>query len=420
MLLTRLNGGFWLLWLSLFILCYFNSVDDPTSLFYDGSRAYEQRFSLERANQARDYLQHLPRKVEQGQTDAKFLCIGVPSINRTSESFLGYTIATLTDSISPKDRARIHLVVLLADKSPEKHFAYSQPWLAHMADEVLLYGDGPSGSNSSVYRTIDRNVYKEGSGRGTGRVENMRLDHSVLVERCRKHASPYFALIEDDIIAAPNWFAKLSEGLAYVETQSKKTGKDWLYLRLFYSELLMGWNNEEMLLYAQNILLVYTVVLLSFLVSMVVKSRLKRRRMAESIRCSALLLALILCLWLPALVALYIVAGRVSMRRINPFAWSWHPAREMPNFGCCAQGLVFAQRNLEGVEALLRQPPYAFAGDQILEDYARDHSLAKWALEPSVLQHVGLKQSSAGDARAEVWNFSFERQRGTRGSHGAW
>ncbi|PHH59377.1 hypothetical protein CDD81_3336 [Ophiocordyceps australis] len=412
MLLTRLNGGFWLVWLSLFIFCYFNSFDDPTSLFYDVGRAYEQRFSLERAKEARDYLEHLPNKVEQAGKKAKFLCIGVPSINRTSESFLGYTIATLADSIPPKDRASIHLVVLVADKSPQNHFAYSQLWLANIADEVLLYGHGQtSGSNNSIYRTIDRNVYKEGSGRGTGRVENMRLDHSVLVETCRNYGSPYFALIEDDIIAAPNWFAKLTKGLSHVEAQSKKTGKDWLYLRLFYSEIFMGWNSEEWLLYGQNIFLLYTVVLLAFLVSMLVRSRLKRKPIAKSIRCSALPLALIMCLWLPALIALYIVAGRVSMRRINPFAWSWHPAREMPNFGCCAQGLVFPQRHLEGVQALLRKPPYAFAGDQILEDYARDHSLAKWALEPSVLQHVGLKQSSAGDQRAEVWNFSFERQR---------
>ncbi|RDA96278.1 hypothetical protein CP533_1684 [Ophiocordyceps camponoti-saundersi (nom. inval.)] len=413
--LAQVNAGFWLIWLSLLILCYFNSSDDPTSLFYDRSRAYEQKYSIQRAAEAKDYLQHVTEKVEQAEPDRRLLCIGIPSINRTSESFLAYTIATLTDTLTAEDRASIRLVVLLADKSPRSHLAYGQPWLEKIADEVLLYGgdedDVSSRGNSSVYRTVPYNLYKEGPGRGTGRVENMRLDHSLLVETCRDYKSPYFALIEDDVVASPDWFTKLKKGLEYVESRTAaKTGdggKDWLYLRMFYSEIFMGWNNEEWLSYSQNVFFVYTAVLLVFLARLLMR---KRNSVAGPARSSAIFAALLLGLWLPALIALYFVAGRVSMSRINPFAWNWHPAREMPNYGCCAQGLVFPYRHLEGIQALFRLPPYAFAGDQILEDYARDHALSKWALEPSVLQHVGLKQSSAGDQRAEVWNFSFERK----------
>ncbi|XP_044715594.1 n-Acetylglucosaminyltransferase-IV (GnT-IV) domain-containing protein [Hirsutella rhossiliensis] len=364
----RLNAGFWLLWLSLLTFCYFNSYDDPSSIFYDQSRAYEQKYSLQRAAEAKAYLQHLPPKIDQAEPHGRLLCIGIPSINRTSESFLAFTVATLVDTLTPEDRASIHLVVLLADRAPENHFAYSQPWLANIADEVLLYGDGPSSTNESVYRTVPYN-------------------HSVLVETCRHYGSPYFALVEDDIIASPRWFAQLKKSLQYVETQSKKTSKDWVYLRLFYSEIFMGWNNEEWLSYFQNIILAYIVVLLAFLVRILLRRRLKYVPVMGSARSCALLMALVLGLWLPALIALYFIAGRIS-------------------------GLVFPQQHLEGFQALLRNPPYAFAGDQILEDYARDHSLAKWALEPSVFQHVGLKQSSAGDQRAEVWNFSFERQHG--------
>lgn len=121
--------------------------------------------------------------------------------------------------------------------------------------------------------------------------------------------------------------------------------------------------------------------------------------------------ALIFGLWLPALIALYFLSGRLSANRLNPFGLSqFHGAREMPHYGCCAQGLVLPQRHLEGFQALLRDPPYDFPGDMILEGYAEDRGLVKWALEPSVFQHVGFKESSEGQRRTEVWNFGFERQ----------
>lgn len=402
--LAQLNAGFWLVWLLLLIFSFFNSSDDPSSLFYDGSKAYQQRYSLRRAAEANDYLQRPANKVEQAGPERRLLCIGIPSINRTSESFLGYTVATLTDTLTVEDRASIRLVVLLADRRPESQVAYRQPWLGRIADEVLLYGDEGSKGNDSVYRSVP---YGE---RGVGRVEKMRLDHAVLFETCRDYGSPYFALIEDDVVASPDWFAKLKKGLAYVESRSAKTNKDWIYLRLFYSETFMGWNKEEWLSYSQNVFLIYTMVLLAAFITRSLHR--KRKSAAGSARSLALIMALVLGLWIPATIALYFAAGRISTSRINPLAWSWHPAREMPNYGCCAQGLVFPRRHLEGVLSLLRRPPFAFAGDQILEDYAGERALSKWALEPSVLQHVGLRQSSAGDRRAEVWNFSFERQRG--------
>ncbi|KAK5991732.1 hypothetical protein PT974_07766 [Cladobotryum mycophilum] len=426
MLATRLNAGFWLLWLLLLIFCYFNSYDDPSSIFYNTSRAYEQKYSLVRSTEAEQYLQHLPAKHRPAQPSERFLCIGIPSVNRTSESFLAYTIATLTDTLTPDERASVHLVVLLANKSPKNHFGYGQSWLEKIADEVILYGEPPSGSSnkngSSVYRTIPFDLYDgdndgHAEHRGDGRVENMRLDHSALVETCKNHGSPYFALVEDDIIASRDWFKRFKRGLTYVENQAKKTKKDWLYLRLFYSEIFMGWNNEEWLMYSKNIFLVYTVVLLVFLARFALGKKRFRYKLiggsgsATTGHASRYLAALVLGLWMPALVVLYFLAGRVSVHRLNPFTWSWHGAVEMPSYGCCAQGLVFPHRHLDGVLSLLRNPPYAFAGDQILEDYARDHSLAKWAIDPSVFQHVGLKQSSAGDERTEVWNFSFERQR---------
>ncbi|PHH90327.1 hypothetical protein CDD83_3963 [Cordyceps sp. RAO-2017] len=412
---SRANAVFWLAWLCLALWCYLDTYDDPSSIFYDPARAYRPRFSFARTTEVDRFLHQTASAAPQSRAQEPLLCVGIPSVNRSTESFVQHTVGSLVDTLSPAERELVYIVVLLADSSPQSHFAYGKDWLGRLPDEVLVYTEhgGPaSGGNTTAaaknYHAIPYHV--RGEPRSKERVENMRLDHSVLVEHCRLRGTPYFALIEDDVVASRNWFARLRTALQHVERRATRTGRDWIYLRLFYSELLMGWNAEEWLSYAEVVFGAYAVLLLVLL-------ELRRRHWlggpagagpskgaGQNYAC-----ALVLCLWTPATIALFFVAGRVSLHRLSPFPLSG--VREMPNYGCCAQGLVFPRRHLAGLQDLLRNPPFAFAGDQILEDYARDHGLAKWALDPSVLQHAGRRQSSDGPRTADVWNFSFERQR---------
>ncbi|KAH6695491.1 hypothetical protein F5X68DRAFT_227467 [Plectosphaerella plurivora] len=411
MIATRAHAGFWLFWLLLLAFCYFNSRDDPSSIFYDESTAYDQRYSLVRAAQAAEYLNNVPEKPAQTDDQGKFLCMGIPSVNRTNGEFLSTAVATLTDSLTPDERASIHIIVLLAGKNPAEHYGYGKPWLRNIADEVLVYGDLPA--DSKGYRQVPFDV-RPGHPRGDGHVEAVRSDYSTLVEACRAKGSEYFALVEDDIIAAPVWFARLKSGLEYVEERARETKRRWIYLRLFYSEVFMGWNNEEWRTYAKVIFVIYAVVVLGFVARVIFRRRFRlgpRAPPGPMANSSTLYAALILTLWMPALIALYFLAGRVSVNRLNPLAWSRHGVREMPRYGCCAQGLVFSSRELKGVQAVFREPPFNYAGDMVLEDYANKHQLTKWALEPSVLQHLGIKASSGGEMRTDVWNFSFERQK---------
>ncbi|KAM0262926.1 hypothetical protein ACHAQJ_001519 [Trichoderma viride] len=406
MSIARINAAFCLFWILLFVFSSFYSYDDPSSIFFNADRAYKQRFSEVRAAEADAYVQNPPARVTPINPVDKLLCIGIPSVNRTTQSFLASTVATLSDTLTPEERASIRIVVLLANKSPSKHFAYGQDWLEPLVDEVLLYGEPPDGS--TIYRRIPFDL-KEGNIRGDSRVENMRLDHSALVEACREHDYPYFALVEDDIVTTRDWYPRFKKGLAYVEKKTQETKREWMYLRLFYSEILMGWNNEEWLSYSKVICLVYFAVLVVFMVGR------KHVRMGVSTSVSShtqrFLGALIFGLWLPALIALYFLSGRLSANRLNPFNMgALHGAREMPHYGCCAQGLVLPQRHLEGFQALLRDPPYDFPGDMILEGNTEDRGFVKWALEPSVFQHVGFKESSERVRKTHVWNFGFERQ----------
>ncbi|RBQ84715.1 hypothetical protein VDGD_03493 [Verticillium dahliae] len=416
------NAAFLAVWLILALYCYSNSYDDPSSIFFNEKLAFRERFSLVRTTNAEHLIEVLTYgpptpKIERLPGTKPFLCIGVPSVARNTVSFLPQTLATLVDTLTDEERSTIHLVTLLADQDPKDHPAYEAPWLDRLVDEAIVYSAGnwtlPPQPEGSVTRAIPYDVRH--AGRGTERVENMRLDHSVVLDACRSTGAQYFALVEDDIVASRDWFTRFKAGIAGVEQRkaSRPKAPDWLYFRLFYSEIFMGWNSEEWLGYSRVIFEFYVLALVVFLV-------LRRTWPAASLgaqgkrtvttyrHTSAWIAALVFGLWLPALIVLYFAAGRVSTHRMTP--WSSDGVREMPNYGCCAQGLVFPQRHFDMIHDMLVTPPFNFPGDMMLEDVARDKQLKKWALEPSVFQHVGLKESSDGTQRKEVWNFSFERQ----------
>ncbi|KAG4262364.1 hypothetical protein FPRO03_10594 [Fusarium proliferatum] len=408
---SHANIGFWLVWFTALIWSYHNSYDDPSSFFYKSRIAFNRRYSALREKQVDEYLEReifpvAHKQRTEVQVDNEFLCIGIPSINRTTSGFLAHTVGSLVDTLTPNERNQIHIVVLLADKDPTKHFAYGKDWLFGLADDVLVYSNDSKTDSKLNYKVLPHDV--RGMGRSDDRVENIRLDHSVLFEACRRRDPTYFALIEDDIIATPDWFTRFKKGVIEVEQKATDAHKDWMYLRLFYSEIYMGWNNEEIFDYLKVVILGYTALIACLLLAL----RCRQRRHAGSFATKdfAQTVALLLGLWIPACLALAFVTGRITLHRL--FTRS-PTVREMPRYGCCAQGLVFPNHHLQNLQDFLREPPFQFPGDMIMEDYARDHGLSKWALDPSVLQHVGLVESSDGPRRAEVWNFSFERLKGS-------
>lgn len=427
MRLSRANTTFWLVWLSAVLWCFINSADDPGSIFFRAKAAYRRRYSAYREADAQIWLEKAGVKpLIESSTKAKlneFLCIGIPTVNRPNNAFLETSLGSLTDSLSEAERASIHIIVLLADPDPKKHTSYGKPWLSRLADDVITYefeGESvwPVREPDDAYRELPRDL--TGRGRSNDRAENMQLDHSVLLEACQQHGSPYFALIQDDVIASRDWLQRLWRGVAELENSPKENEKDWLYLRLFHNEGLMGWNNEEVLQYMKIIVAMYAVVGSILLIIMRCCRRRRRasRTRAKSVGSGTSALRppaahsfeyfslLALGLWIPASIALFFMAGRVTFHRLThrtPYV------REMPEYGCCAQGLVFPQRHLDGMMTLLREPPYNLPVDMLIEAHALQNGLTKWALDPSILQHLGRAESSDHGRVGNVWNFSFER-----------
>ncbi|KAK5995387.1 hypothetical protein PT974_03791 [Cladobotryum mycophilum] len=407
--LRFINLIFGLVWLLSLRYLLTKSYYDPSSFFFRRDDAYEPIYSAVREQEADNFISSIQssdsdqgqglRKIHGSAGEKAPFCLGIPSLQREQSQFLPRTLASLVDFLDPDERELLHIVVLLSDDNAATNSAFGQKWLHTIADTVLVHEDTADlPVVKSHYHKIPRLPPK------TDRSEHMRQDFAKLLETCRQLNTEYFILVEDDVIASRDWFRRLRRVLPEVNSQAYSKSKDWLYLRLFYSETYMGWNSEEWPIYIKYIALVYVATIavlfglrqLYHLVPVFSKERLYKT--------SRLLPANILIIWLPMFIGLYFMAGRLTVQPLTP------GVHEMPQYGCCSQGLVLPRRHMQMIEATLISNPYDLPGDSSIETLAEEKDLAKWAIVPSVLQHTGIRGSSAkGAARKWTWNFNFER-----------
>ena len=108
-----------LVYIIFFVLAisYFHrtSARDPTSYFFDPDRAYERQYTSQRIAEAEAFLntnssRDTPHKEphKEGEGDPA-LCMGIISVRRRGEQYVGLTVATMLDEISETERAKMKL-----------------------------------------------------------------------------------------------------------------------------------------------------------------------------------------------------------------------------------------------------------------------------------------------------------------------
>lgn len=397
-------------WLCLFRYCQLNSYNDHSSFFYRRKDAFVPSYSRVREREADDYLSGLESKATPYNTrlgggsrvdthesdDTAPFCMGIPTLRRDKEQFLPRTLASLVDNLDKKEREQLGIITLISDEKATRNKAFGKPWLSALADKVLVH----EGIEASL---IEKNGYSTVPKTGVIKPmnEHVKRDYENLVRICRYRDADYFILVEDDVIASRDWFPRMRAALKEIEDSGDQ---NWLYLRLFYSETIHGWNSEEWPIYIRYILAVYVSVAGLIFVTHCFLRRKPMMRNPNTSRTLRLIAASILVVWMPVFTTLYFMAGRLL---VNPYRPG---VREMPNYGCCSQGLVVPARHLPLLEEGLANGPFDMPADSTIEKIAADSGLKKLAIVPSVMQHVGIRGSSfGGKQKVKNWNFSFER-----------
>ncbi|KAL8978643.1 MAG: hypothetical protein Q9177_006350 [Variospora cf. flavescens] len=391
---------FTFLYLLLLQICRYTFYRDPTSAFFDPSKAYRHIYSEQRQRQADAYLQaanvSTTNDVQLSGPEVT-LCLGLATVQRPGEQYVRSAYASLMEGLTKDDREHIYSVLLIGHADPERHPIYHEPWLRHLSDKLLTYNTSDTKQMELLRSWEQTQDYRK----------KAIFDYTYLLETCIETGAPGIAIVEDDIIAVAGWYPRTIAALDIV----KSKGSEWLYLRLFYTEQFLGWNSEfwpTYLFASVSIVLAVAAMLLI----------LRHLHFHTSISAWLILTACFVCT--PACIALFFIAGRMSMLPLTP------GVHEMPNFGCCAQGFVFSSTTAGRVVGKLKEKEVGFV-DMILEEWANEEKLTRFAIVPSLLQHIGGRSSKGDDFKPTefmstadtIFNFGFElyRQDGARITH---
>ena len=205
----------------------------------------------------------------------------------------------------------------------------------------------------------------------------MCSDYMYMLEQCYNETSaPYIAMFEDDIIFAEGWLSKTLEALAEIRQKSTQ----WLYLRLFYTEAFLGWDKDIDSWYTHPVFQFVLAILVAYTFAYTLRRvcRYKAPGKGRSI------LNIATFVTIPLFITLIFMIGRNSLIPL-------HGVERMDTKGCCAQALVFPRSQVPNVTAMLRERLHP--RDFIIEKWANEKELARYAVAPQLVQHVGLVSS---------------------------
>lgn len=299
--------------------------------------------------------------------------------------------------------------MLIAHTIPEHHPIYKEPWLLSLVDKVVLYDVPPDQKDQLAEWEADRNF-----------VRKAIFDYTYVMQKCVDGGAEWVAMVEDDTLAVMNWYPRLMKALEQVDDlhraddhdghddDGKVVGgggggsREWLYLRMFFTEEFLGWNSEEWPRYLSASVAVVLTNIITLLI-------LRRFAFKSTLTNPTIIIWSFLCM--PLLIALFFSAGKLSMLPFHP------GVHQMPKFGCCAQGLVFSSTSALKTINHLREVGAGFV-DELIEAWANEMGYVRWVVMPSLLQHIGGHSSKGDDlgdkakwdrsVAEKIWNFGFE------------
>ena len=345
---------------------------------------------MKREHQAEEYIQTANEVVQPHSTSARpTLCLGVATVSRPSKQYIRKTIGSLLEGLTEDERTKIHFILFIAHTDPQVHPIYGEKWVETLPDSLLGY----QMNTTELSRIQEWEENRDYMAKGL-------YDYAYLLEHCYNTGAPYIAMVEGDVLAVDGWYPRAIAAADAVEDQSPWGGENgsWLYIRMFYTETYLGWNSEEWPRY-----LIWSTLLVLALSVCLIGARASSPALQKNL--PNLTLAIVTFVCLPACILLYFFAGRISMQPPTPGV---HP---MDNFGCCSQGFIFSRRMVPHIIDRIRHPLAGYI-DMLMEAVAKADGLERWAIFPSLLQHIG-GQSSKGDEVADsrakmIWNFGFE------------
>ncbi|KAH8691178.1 hypothetical protein BGW36DRAFT_410925 [Talaromyces proteolyticus] len=412
-----------LLYLLAFQYCRIRYWRDPHSAFFDITNVYDWEYSLVREHEANHFISFhktndglRPEDTVMGSNDP-LICAAFVTVKRERDDYFEQSIGSMLEGLDVRERRALHLRVLFANTDPAIHPSWEQSWMNTAIDLVESYNVSESSFRHLQQLESDRNFQEKGvlcvSHNPNFRFFFLKTpiltalsDYVYVLDRCLTTNAPFIGIFEDDIIFADGWMTKTLKALIDLNPsygpsrdqspfESTTLESSWLYLRLFYTETLMLWGENDFAY--RNIHMVFAAAIaIGFL------SLFFARRLVPGLQLDYGTIAVICLVTIPAFTGLYFMIGKYSI----------HPLRglvPMDSGGCCSQALIYSRQHASQLMEYL-QEQRSGQTDLMIEDFAAKTNLRRFALAPQQLQHIGIRSSrGAPEVNAQsTWAFWFE------------
>ncbi|KAL1914440.1 uncharacterized protein VTP21DRAFT_8892 [Calcarisporiella thermophila] len=399
------------------------------------------------------------------------ICVVVVTVFRKHKQYLEYAIGSVLDTLSASEREKFHLALFVADPDPGRTLRHAARHnITRLVDTVFTYPcnhtmsvDGvPDGYKIACEEEKLRPASSiPDSQEGAKVFHRMRtldirnnhdawvtkeiFDYAMVTRYCLEETNaPWCLVLEDDVVASEGWAPALRSALKEVERyergelreptgllqgwpypssakpqrptrkaksagEIKKQGNKWIYLRLFYTEHLMGFGSEDQ----DTVVVLGYAALVSMCVGFLCQQWLKASPMRARIWWARPYnrLALLACC---ATIVGFIVLIPYSYGKQNLFTQKPGLTTRLFNV-CCTPSLLYPRSVLPALSNHLLQVAANDTNkeplDFLIETYAEEQNLARLTWVPSLFQHVGFLSSKVSDdLRTAFYSLSFERQ----------
>lgn len=186
---VSLLAAFLVIYLLAIRYCHQAYYRDPTSYFFDPSRAYHRGYSEARIREADAFVEAskdltIPQVIP---PQAPTVCVGIATVARRGEQYVRRTIGSLLQGLSEEERQSVYLDVLIGHTNPADHPIYNEQWIERLPNKLLKYPE----DEGALGRIRD---WEEG-----GWYRNKTIyDYTYLLNDCYETGAQYIAMVEDD------------------------------------------------------------------------------------------------------------------------------------------------------------------------------------------------------------------------------
>lgn len=285
------------------------------------------------------------------------------------------SVGSILEGLTPEERSDLYLSVHFANTNPSIHPSWDQPWLNRLVDKAYTYE-----TSDVIYQYMSDMEHNRKSA------EKNIIDYTYALQSCYNTGANWIVVFDDDIIVADGWFSRTLIALYEVEVNTLKTSREWLYMRLFNEERMLGWGSKDIGSHSEPWI---SLGVVCFILGVVQAARPRSRLVRKYMDTGRLVVICVIAV--PAFVILFFQAGKASTLPPSP------GVRE-ENFGSVSKGLVFPSRQVPSLIDTLR---HRRKGDiaRFIDDLSIEAGMARLSLYPVQIQHIGMIHPQSWEAK---------------------